>query len=317
MKPSRIATATTLLLALMVRTARADEPAPEVSAPAPAERAPSEAEASEAPPASADAAPEARSAAEPEDAAEPAASTTEAPAEEAAPLEASKPRPVEPPPIAPVIPPVVAPVAAPAVAPPPFRIGRASPGTDHVATRDPEDGPLGAIRLGLLAGIGAPSAVSGQLLVTYKGWVGLSADYGALPTLTLPVGEGASFQRSQTTLSARVHPFRGAFFLGCGMGAARGHAATRSTDRGITGDVGMTANTVYVMPQIGFVHRFSFGLALGMDAGVELPVSSSTSVDATAQGVDLPVPGDLKDLVAMVGKQPIPVLNLLRLGYVL
>ena len=81
-----------------------------------------------------------------------------------------------------------------------------------------EDGPFGPVRLGALAGTGAPSVLSAELVLKYKGWVGLAADFGTLPSTRLP---GAPIKVSQTHLSAaaRVYPFHGAFFLGAAVGS--------------------------------------------------------------------------------------------------
>ena len=75
----------------------------------------------------------------------------------------------------------------------------------------------------------------------------------------------------------------------------------------MTGSAALSAHTVFVMPQVGFLYRFSFGLAIGSDLGVELPlVASSSGPPEAGQGV-----------VHVLQKTPIPVLNLLRVGFVL
>ncbi len=186
-----------------------------------------------------------------------------------------------------------------------------------MGSKSAEQGVLGPFRAGLLAGIGAPSALSAQLLGTYKGWVGLAADVGMLPTVSLPIGEGVSIRQSQMSLGARVYPFHGMFFVGAGIGGSTLSARASATQQGATGQLSMSANTVFVMPQLGLLHRFSFGLAVGMDVGLQLPLSGSSSTGATVQGMAVDAPAGVRDAVAYAEKRPIPVLNLLRIGYVL
>lgn len=241
--------------------------------------------------------------------------------------EASPPAEVGPPPAEEVAPKDPAPVAesvapAPAPAPVPASIAVVPPaGLGATAERPPsekgDEGRLGPFRAGVLVGIGAPSIMSAQIVGTYKGWVGVTAEAGMLPTVSLPIGEGVSVQQSHMSFSARVHPFHGMFFLGCGLGASTLQAHTSATSQGVSGQIGMTAKTVFVNPQLGFLHRFKFGLALGMDVGVQIPLSGSTSTDASINGTDVETPEGVRNAVAFAQKQPIPMLNLLRIGYVL
>lgn len=220
------------------------------------------------------------------------------------------------------------PAAPPREAPAPMP--RASAGGADGAAKpagkaDPDEGPLGPVRLGVLAGIGAPSALTGQLLATYMGWVGVSGDYGSLPTVVLPIASGVNLRQSQISVAGRVYPFHGAVFVGCGVGtqeveawggeSASIHAGGATTT--LDGALKMSARTVFVMPQVGFLYRFEMGLAVGMDAGVQLPLSGSGSTTATANGTSAEVPSGVRDVVAFVQTKPTPVLNLLRIGYVL
>ena len=227
---------------------------------------------------------------------------------EAAPAE---PAPVEPaPPIAPV---------APAVAPAPVRTSSAPPGADIPAAKvaNDEDGPLGPFRLGALAGTGAPSVVSAELVLKYKGWVGLAADFGRLPSTKVPIGSDVKVAQTHLSAAMRVYPFHGAFFVGAALGTQQITGTAVEQAYGQKGSISMTSRTVFVMPQIGFLYRFSFGLAIGSDIGVELPLIASSSIGATAAGTSVDAPESVQNVVRFVQKNPIPVLNLLRVGFVL
>jgi len=243
--------------------------------------------------------------------------TPPAPAEPvAAPAEALEPaaaepvaaEPMAPEPMAPSLPAVLLAPSGPASAEHPV----------GPAKKDDDRGPLGPFRLGALAGVGAPAAFSGELLLKYRGWVGLAADYGRLPTVKLPfAGDGVSLQQTQLGVAARVYPFHGAFFVGCGFGTDRIDASVAESSGAVRAAARASAERVNVVPQVGFLYRFSFGLAIGADVGVAIPVASSSSIHASANGTAQEVPSDLRAPVAFLESTPMPILNVLRLGYVL
>lgn len=176
-----------------------------------------------------------------------------------------------------------------------------------------EKGPLGDFRVGATAGLGLPSPISGQLLGKYKNIVGLNAEYGFLPQLSL-----GSVQVSQhmADFSVHLYPFKGAFFVGLGLGFQNLTASSQVTQQGVTGTAQASVDTVFISPRLGFLHRFDFGLAIGMDVGVQLPVSGSTTFSGQSGGVQLPVPKDASDVTDTIRKTPVPILHLLQLGYV-
>jgi hypothetical protein len=169
----------------------------------------------------------------------------------------------------------------------------------------------------MLAGTGAPSIFSAELLVKYKGWVGLAADFGTLPTTNVPIGSGIAVSQTHLSAAARVFPFHGAFFVGAGVGSQQLSGRAQESAQGVTGSIAMTSRTVFVMPQVGFVYRFSFGLALGSDVGVELPLLASSSVDTVVAGTAVAAPEGVRNVVRFVQRNPVPVINLLRVGFML
>jgi hypothetical protein len=186
---------------------------------------------------------------------------------------------------------------------------------DAAGANDPHQGALGAFRLGALAGVGAPSIFSGEGLAKIGDWVGLTGDYGAAPSISLPVGNGGA-TISQTTVSAgaRVFPFRGAFFVGGSVGQQSVNAKVTQSAAGQTGAANFSTSAIFIEPQIGFLYRTSFGLAIGCDAGLEIPVSAHGQSSVTD---GIPLPSVLSQAMTYAEKGPIPSVNLLRLGYVL
>jgi hypothetical protein len=186
---------------------------------------------------------------------------------------------------------------------------------DAATASDPHQGALGTLRLGALAGVGAPSIFSGEALAKIGDWVGLTGDYGTAPSISLPIGNGGA-TISQTTVSAgaRVFPFRGAFFIGGAVGQQSVNAKVTQSAQGQTGGANFSTSAIFIEPQIGMLYRTSFGLAIGCDVGLEIPVTARGQSSVT-DGV--PLPGALSQAMTYAEKGPIPSVNLLRLGYVL
>lgn len=180
---------------------------------------------------------------------------------------------------------------------------------------------LGDWNLGATVGAGVPSPISGQVLVKYKKVIGLNAEYGFLPTLTLPGGDNIQVSQHMADFGLHVYPFKGAFFLGCGMGFQNLSASATTTQQvqgqSVTGQATASVDTVFVSPRLGFLHRFDFGLAIGMDVGVQIPVSGSTTISGSADGVALTPPKGATDVAHTIQTTPIPIIHLLQLGWVL
>lgn len=198
----------------------------------------------------------------------------------------------------------------PAVSPAP-----AAPNADVAERR--HEGVLGRHRLGALASAGFPSIVTGQLVYKYADWVGLTASYGATPSLSLPIADGVRIEQHGFSGTGRVYPFRGAFFLGVGAGMSTFRSEQSAASGGYAARASMSTNTTYAMGELGFLHRFAFGLALGADLGIQIPMSSHATSAASVNGEAAPVPQEIRDTMTFLSSKPIPVLNFLRLGWVL
>ena len=183
--------------------------------------------------------------------------------------------------------------------------------------------PLGPVRLGVLAGAGFPSPVSAQLVFKYNDWIGANLELGELPPVTIGVGNGITLSQKMWDASLRLYPFKGAFFLGCGIGQQWLDANGSVTQDDVTGTAGMEVKTTFVSPRIGLMHRFGFGLTIGADIGVEVPIDGQSS---TTQSVSttLPIPPgfpgltppqDAKNLSDKIQSTPIPIIHILQLGY--
>jgi hypothetical protein len=111
----------------------------------------------------------------------------------------------------------------------------------------------------------------------------------------------------------RIFPFRGAFFFGSSLGhqSLRG-AVTESTLAGPqtgTADV----QSIYATPRLGFLWNWSSGFLLGLDAGVQLKLSSDvTTTVPPAASADLQ--NNIHNIVDAGASYPLPSFHF-RLGW--
>jgi hypothetical protein len=182
--------------------------------------------------------------------------------------------------------------------------------------------PLGPLHVGVEVGVGIPSPLSGDLVIKYKNIVGANLEVGELPQLTLPGGNGITVSQQMWDASLRLYPFKGALFVGCGIGQQWLNAGGSVTEAGVTGIATMQVQTTFVSPRIGLLHRFGFGLTIGADVGVEIPVSGTTSTSQSVAtnlpvppGFQLTPPVDATNVANSIKTAPIPIIHILQLGY--
>lgn len=210
-----------------------------------------------------------------------------------------------------------APARARAASPPP---GADVPSPRSVYT---DEGRLGAVRLVPTVGAGAPDGLRFGVFAKWKGLLAAGGAFSMMPETTIP-GIDAAVTRVSGEAFARVHPFRGAFFVG----VAGGYAQTKGT----MADERMAfrqmqrvetrgyANAIYVAPHVGFQWMLPMGMTLGFDAGVEIPIASNEpTFDAAKYGLVVPIEGtgSAADATHWVATMPVPVVHVLELGYAL
>jgi hypothetical protein len=207
------------------------------------------------------------------------------------------------------MPPTTAPPASPAAPP--------APEPEAIASRprDADDGragPLGPIEVGVLGGVSFPRPLSIAAMVRLRKTVAVGLEYSLLPKIST-----ADVSTTFYALAGdvRVFPFRNAFFVG--LGAGHQHlGATASVGVAQLGSIGggVTADTWFVNPRLGFLWTYKWGLTLGLDAGVQIPVA--TSFTNTIPSL-LSARQEATDLAHLFGKDVLPTVDLLRIGLVL
>jgi len=174
-------------------------------------------------------------------------------------------------------------------------------------SRDAPPPPAEPFRLGAIAGVGFPRPLSLELLSRVGGYVGLGAEAGLLPKVSVSGVDVSSWAASG---DVRVFPFRGAFFFGLRGGYQRVNAQ-------VTNGVGVWSLTSsgnldvwFVNPRLGFLWTTSQGFTIGIEGGIQLPVTSrfsTTLPDAVALQVRESTP--IRTLGAVL-----PTVDLLRVG---
>lgn len=174
--------------------------------------------------------------------------------------------------------------------------------------------PVDAVRAGALAGVGFPRALEIEPLVQVEERVAVGLEYSAMPKITV-----AHVDTTMWALDGdlRVFPFvRGPFFVGVRGGRQHVASSTTQTVAGAGTFTGSAAlDTWFVNPRAGMLWRFASGVAVGLDAGVQIPLSSSFSSDLPPP-VLAAAPG-IETAARSLGGQVLPTLDLLRLGLLL
>ena len=269
-----------------------------------------------------------------------------------APREHSKPRPKQR--TAPVAPEPLA-AASEAPLPPPTTPDAVQPSaTPAQATNDSDsgkndtDGLFGPFRLGVLAGGGLPEVLSLGAQIKLTRFFGAGVNVGLIPTVKIAYYGQATLAYQEYDAYAHIYPFGGSFFIGAGAGYAtiRGTVATQYSlasyqaacpvpmaCSGIPSSIDVnseaTVRTLVLTPQIGFMHIFGSGFALGIDVGAQVPIAPS-KVDFSTVATKLPPalqsvvqtqyinPNDEKVRTTLdkIGRTPLPTFGL-KIGWFL
>lgn len=173
-----------------------------------------------------------------------------------------------------------------------------------------ENGLFGPMRIGPMLGAGFPGFMTVGANARIAKLIGVGFNYGYSPEVSV-----SSIAISGWNMEgyARIYPFKSPFFVGAGVGAQK--LSGKSSQSG--GTAAGSVATTYVAPTVGFMWTWDFGLAVGFDVGVQIPVSNTRQYDATFAGIAVPDSQlkDLDDTLKKIGTTPIPVLNALRIGF--
>jgi hypothetical protein len=181
---------------------------------------------------------------------------------------------------------------------------RAAEPQEHPRAPEPEPRHF---RVGAIAGVGFPRPFVFEGLVKLERPVALGVEYSTLPVLN---SGGVRAVIWAIAADARVFPFGGAFFVGFNAGFQ--HLSGSATLP--IGTVGLEMDSILVTPRLGLLWTSRAGLTLGVDAGVQIPVSVSTSSSIPASSR---LGDEAMTLAATFGRRALPTIDLLQIGLLL
>jgi hypothetical protein len=174
------------------------------------------------------------------------------------------------------------------------------------------------VQFGALVGVSFPRPLSVEGIVKLEQLAALGLDYSSLPQIGV---SGVQLTSWAVAGSARVFPFRGPFFFGLRVGRQHATADAVVSAYGYTVPVGLSVDTTFLNPQLGFMWTWNPGITLGVDAGIQIPVSSQASsslqspVPSVAQAAVSPAQQTLENVARAAGQTTLPTLDLIRVGF--
>lgn len=184
---------------------------------------------------------------------------------------------------------------------------------DHAAraqdARDREQArPKEHLRIGAIGSAGFPRPLAVEGMVKIERRVALGFEYGALPPTTIGGVHAILYALSG---DARIFPLDGPLFVGARLG--RQHLAADATVRvpqygTFAGSA--SVDTWFVNPRIGVLWTSSAGITLGVDAGLQIPLSSRGSSTLAGTGAGTVATATLD----AIGQSLLPTIDLLELG---
>ena len=169
------------------------------------------------------------------------------------------------------------------------------------------------VHVGVLGGLGFPRPFAVEALLEIDRTVALGVEYSALPTTRI---EGVDLSMHAVTGDVRIFPLPGGpFFFGARFGKQQldGAASVTVAPYG-TFDGSMAVQTWFIDPRIGLLWTFRSGITVGMNVGVQIPLSHVTTSSVPA---GLTVPTQATAIADTLGAHVIPTVTLLQLGVVL
>lgn len=172
-----------------------------------------------------------------------------------------------------------------------------------------------SFRIGALAGVGFPRPFSAEVFVKVKKLVGFGAEYSFLPNTSIA---GANVKFHGVSADLRVFPFKGGFFIGARAGK-QWLSADTTVSAGALGSMNesMAATTWFVNPRIGYLKTWDNGITVGIDAGVQIPISPTYDRDSDSEkyGVKTSMDKTLVSVADTLGNKVTPTIDFLRVGF--
>jgi hypothetical protein len=169
-----------------------------------------------------------------------------------------------------------------------------------------------SLRFGILAGSGAPQPLGLEAFARFNDYFGAGFGIGLLPApvgeaLLAAAGQNGSLDSMAFEGELRLFPFRGAFYLG----GALGHMGLSATGRSHGYPVAVDIGTIYAAPRFGWLGTWDSGFAIGLDLGVQVPISPDVTVKSDSPGQSY-----IESAARQLASSPLPTIAL-RMGFLL
>ena len=178
-------------------------------------------------------------------------------------------------------------------------------------------------KVGVYGGVGIPHGfvIGGEFIHNSRTWA-LGGNVGSFNSkLKDEVNDKEEVNSNSFEIAGRYHLTQGSFFLGAGVGAQKVSAKKTTTYSGIAAAPEVKVNNTFVIPKLGWLWQYSFGMNFGVELGAQVPLTTSVEInDGTTNPVVLNNPEyvqnrkDVQDKAETLGKQVFPYV-MLRLGY--
>lgn len=180
------------------------------------------------------------------------------------------------------------------------------------------------IHFGATVGMSLPRPLDAQLYVRAFGFVSVGFSYSDFPSFIAdPLLSAAGLKNGQTNVrldqfsaweaDLRVYPFAGSFFIGSGLGRQSFKSSVTETTTLGNYNGSVAVSSTYAAPRIGYQWTFGPGLVVGMDAGVQLKLSSDAQV-SLPPGSPADMQSQADRVVDVFGNYPLPSVHL-RVGW--
>lgn len=188
------------------------------------------------------------------------------------------------------------------------------PQDDSAAAEKPREGTrrVDHFSFGVLGGVAFPRPIAVEGMIKIERLVGLGFEYSILPGITV---DSVNTHFWALAADARVFPFKNAFFVGLRAGRQHLGGDANIVMPGIgAADENMSVDTTFINPRIGFLWTWGPGISLGVNAGVQIPVSTSES---SSLPPGTPVDPRITRVANTLGRNVLPTVDLLQIGVML
>lgn len=181
------------------------------------------------------------------------------------------------------------------------------------------EGVAGPVVFGpILTAAGFPSPFRFGIDARGYNYFGMGLDYGFLPTLDF---SAVKIKYNSWRVLGRFFPFQGAFFLGVGFGKQNLTGSSSNTVQTAAVSYSIELSTTILTPHLGWRWTGQSGLFFGMEFGLQLASSSTSTFSsdaATALQGDatfLAEKAKIEDEARKLGNTTLPHFALLQIGY--